>query len=191
MKQFKTSNKHRKRRAIRRDLQVSKRVIALLDKHLNYSRSCQGCTACCHVMGVRELKKTFFTDCQHQCQGGCGIYRKHPPSCQGFLCGWRCGLPGNRPDIQGILFDRTPQGIHVIYEVWPNASESPENKALIDSFARKCGDVLFLNYGERNRPRWWFAGHHEHVEFGKDTILCPPENVNRRVPLNVLMVVPA
>lgn len=68
-------------------------------------RACNGCTACCFTHGVEELNKPVLSLCS-QCDAGtgCRIYTSRPPSCAGFLCGWREGMgeEEDRPDKIGI-----------------------------------------------------------------------------------------
>lgn len=71
-------------------------------------RSCGECTACCTVLGVRELEKKPWQNCQHICGNGCAIYAERPGSCKEFSCFWLSGDFGNeemRPDKYGIIVD--------------------------------------------------------------------------------------
>ncbi len=52
-------------------------------------RACGGCTACCHVLPVRELAKPANVTCTHCDVGhGCRIYNDRPPICRIFICTW-------------------------------------------------------------------------------------------------------
>ena len=52
-------------------------------------RSCAGCTLCCKIMAIVELKKPRQTWCQHCAVGqGCRIYAERPFECRDFYCGW-------------------------------------------------------------------------------------------------------
>ena len=52
-------------------------------------RSCDGCTLCCKVMGVRALDKPRGKWCPHcKISSGCGIYEMRPTECRTFLCGY-------------------------------------------------------------------------------------------------------
>lgn len=52
-------------------------------------RSCDGCTACCKLLSIPELKKPAQTWCE-QCDigKGCRIYDTRPTDCRTFFCGW-------------------------------------------------------------------------------------------------------
>ena len=55
--------------------------------HLQTTRTCDGCTLCCKILGVDELQKPANAWCAH-CERtkGCSIYAERPPSCQTFQC---------------------------------------------------------------------------------------------------------
>jgi hypothetical protein len=69
---------------------------------------CGECTACCDVLGVRELGKPYFARCSHL-DKGCGIYETRPDTCRAYRCVWHLGLLGDRPDFRpdklGILLE--------------------------------------------------------------------------------------
>jgi hypothetical protein len=37
-------------------------------------RPCDGCTACCNLVGVAELGKPERCNCEHQIEQGCSVY---------------------------------------------------------------------------------------------------------------------
>jgi hypothetical protein len=50
-------------------------------------RGCNGCTLCCKLLGVPELKKPEGVWCEHcDINTGCQIYASRPPSCRKFNC---------------------------------------------------------------------------------------------------------
>jgi len=52
-------------------------------------RSCEGCTTCCKLAAVAELKKPMQVWCEHCSIGkGCNIYEARPADCRTFYCGW-------------------------------------------------------------------------------------------------------
>ena len=180
------TSKHWKKR---RERQSFQRAIWATDERLGHTRSCVGCTVCCEVVGVRELKKDRFTKCMHQCEHGCGIYAERPASCAGFVCLWRNGGLGKRPDKQGFMVDFGPDGLCLVYEGWPGACETDENKRLIDDIAHACGDLLFARYGDRNNMRWWINGRVEQRDSDRMWEPTVPANVRRiftRVPLAMI-----
>lgn len=101
-------------------------------------RSCGECTACCTVLGVKEIKKHRGVTCPHLLQApggaGCGIYETRPQSCRDFKCWWLDGPlePEEfRPDKIGIVVVRVYQDLAkrqmlTIYEVERGALLRPE-----------------------------------------------------------------
>ncbi len=71
-------------------------------------RPCNGCTACCTVLAVRELDKGYYTKCIHEGNKCCTVYPKHPQSCRDYRCGWVTCAPflteEHRPDRLGAVF---------------------------------------------------------------------------------------
>ena len=50
---------------------------------------CGGCTLCCELLAIPELKKPVNTVCEHCLpEGGCAIWPNHPGSCKRFRCLW-------------------------------------------------------------------------------------------------------
>jgi hypothetical protein len=78
------------------------------------ARHCNGCTACCHVVAVKEIELPPFTSCPHvrgvlHAGGpGCGIYHERPYSCRSWRCMWLKNedWPEElRPDRLGVVVD--------------------------------------------------------------------------------------
>ena len=61
---------------------------------LTQKYTCGGCTVCCDVMAVQELRKPFYTRCEHIVNQGCDIYQQRPQGCREFICSWVAGLMG-------------------------------------------------------------------------------------------------
>jgi hypothetical protein len=52
-------------------------------------RSCDGCTLCCKVIGIKALEKPMGTWCKHCAPtSGCTIYAERPEECRTFNCGY-------------------------------------------------------------------------------------------------------
>jgi hypothetical protein len=121
-------------------------------------RACDGCTACCFVMGVAEVPTPFYTACPHIQNGGCDIYGKHPGACRDFYCEWLIGRlgPDDRPDKLGLLFvanklcnpDGSDRMFIAAYEVWPGAADTDRGRAVLQSFG---SDVGLFRFGEVSR----------------------------------------
>jgi hypothetical protein len=77
-------------------------------------RTCSGCTLCCSLLGIVELKKPVFTICKHCVIGkGCKIYEVRPQTCAGFYCSYRISadLPEYwNPKICGMVLHRDANG---------------------------------------------------------------------------------
>jgi hypothetical protein len=83
-------------------------------------RSCGGCTLCCKIMAIDELKKPPGEWCPN-CKGaqGCAIYGAHPPSCRYFVCEWlrNSDVPQDfRPDAVKVVLTTAmwDEGAHLI-----------------------------------------------------------------------------
>lgn len=106
-------------------------------------RECGSCSACCTVMGVREIEKGMYETCKHLCAAGCGIYDERPSSCRTFECQWLRGVlevdgaidTELRPDACGVIFDFQPEtalgDIFTAWEVEPGASAGGEARRII------------------------------------------------------------
>jgi hypothetical protein len=123
-------------------------------------RSCDGCTACCKVMKVRELDKPMNTWCPHCKIGvGCGIYDTRPKSCQGFRCVWLQTQSGDkplalelRPDKSRIVMSTTNGGLDIVLNVSPDRPDAWKHGGIAKLVAEmladditvllKCGDTL-------------------------------------------------
>ena len=81
------------------------------------TRDCGGCSLCCTVMNVPEVGAGAGEDCEHQCEAGCGIYKKRPQVCRDRVCSWLlgCGPDAARPDRSGVIIDTraTGEGLRV------------------------------------------------------------------------------
>ena len=52
-------------------------------------RSCNACTMCCWMLGIKEIAKPERTPCPHcEAGAGCGIYAGRPAVCREFYCGY-------------------------------------------------------------------------------------------------------
>lgn len=94
--------------------------------------SCDGCTACCKVLKIRELNKPGNTWCQHCKIGeGCGIYESRPESCRVYECVWlktqRAGKPipfELRPDKSRVVIGTTNHGEDIVLYVSPDRPDA-------------------------------------------------------------------
>lgn len=130
---------------------------------------CGGCTACCEIMGVAELRKPFYTRCSFCNEGqGCSTYEAKPKDCTGFGCLYSMGLVLDRPDQCGIMFtfDKMPDGKITldVYEVTRDVFKKSFGwcMRIVDAIARKMNrttDLLqFFRYGT-DIPNEWEGQH--------------------------------
>jgi Fe-S-cluster containining protein len=101
------------------------------------TNDCGGCTACCDVIGVKELGKPYFARCYNVSASGCGIYADRPAACRKYRCAWHLGLLGDgadrRPDRCGVLFQIEPERNECfleMYELAPDTSQSEKAQYL-------------------------------------------------------------
>lgn len=78
------------------------------DRQRCLSKRCKGCTICCLIPKVPELKKPNGKLCTFCNKDGCTIYKERPSDCRQFECAWlQSGASLDlRPDKCGILFER-------------------------------------------------------------------------------------
>ena len=114
---------------------------------------CGTCQACCEALAVKEIDKTCWQRCEHQCATGCSIYHARPKSCEIFYCLYLAGsTPADlkyRPDNLGILFSldvgRTADNLFEAVvldcrELWPGAfAANPWVKQLAEEIAERNG----------------------------------------------------
>ena len=126
-------------------------------------RACNGCTACCEVVGVEELKKSYYEPCQH-CNGqGCGSYGSRPQSCREFYCLYSDGLNVGRPDQCGVLYFVTGRRLGnftlEIYETRKDAflTEFRECLSTVNKLASRgilIPTILFVRFGVPVPTAW-------------------------------------
>lgn len=77
-------------------------------------RTCSGCTLCCSLLGIVELKKPVFKICKHCVIGkGCKIYEVKPQTCAEFLCSYRTSADVPEywnPKISGMVLHMEANG---------------------------------------------------------------------------------
>ena len=122
--------------------------------------SCDGCTACCKIMKIRELNKPGNTWCQHCRIGvGCGIYDTRPESCRVYECVWLQSQRGGkplplelRPDTSRVVIGVTNQGDDLVLYVSPDRPDAWKRGGMGRFVAEmrgkgftvmvKCGELL-------------------------------------------------
>jgi Fe-S-cluster containining protein len=73
-------------------------------------RPCGGCTVCCTLKAIGELRKPAGQPCPHIAPDGrsCLVHGRHPASCRSYGCAWRQGFLSDeaRPDRCGVLWEQ-------------------------------------------------------------------------------------
>jgi hypothetical protein len=120
---------------------------------------CDGCTACCKVMEIRELNKPGNTWCQHCKIGvGCGIYDTRPESCRVYECVWLQSQRGGkplalelRPDRSRVVIGVANQGEDFVLYVSPDRPDAWKRGAFGKFVAetRAKGFTVLVKCGER------------------------------------------
>ena len=124
---------------------------------------CEQCTACCTVLGVRQLRKDDYHPCEH-CGQGCNIYATRPAECQNYSCFWLTkehNAPECRPDRCGLILESTQTTIGqaiVCREVRPGAFEESIANAWAYRVARQFNAYLYVISATGDRraifPSW-------------------------------------
>lgn len=107
-------------------------------------RVCGGCTLCCTLLRVDELRKLGGTKCAQLRQApegpGCSIHEKRPRICRAYACLWLSGGldEGDRPDRLGAVLDLVSEGHTArlrVHEAVPGAYDaSPRLRSVVARF---------------------------------------------------------
>jgi Fe-S-cluster containining protein len=115
-------------------------------------RACDGCTACCTVMDVEDIKKPSGVKCAHCVTGqGCSIYDVRPEACKIFYCLWleEDEIADGRPDQIGVVYDYVPPvsgtpEAFIFWEVWEGAFASTVFQKAVRLVQEKETNVLLV-----------------------------------------------
>ena len=120
---------------------------------------CDGCTACCKVLKIRELDKPAHTWCKHCRIGvGCGIYESRPESCRIYECVWlqtqrggRPLAPELRPDVSRVVMGVANGGDDLVLYVSPDRPDAWKHGAMAELVAemQAKGFTVLVKCGER------------------------------------------
>ncbi len=136
-------------------------------------RTCGGCTMCCKIMEIEELKKPPFLWCDHCKIGqGCKIYPTKPPSCTSFLCQWLADEsfgPEWRPDVSKIVMFGDEGGRRLIFDCDPTAPTAWQDRRYLPTImeygamADSVGQIILVCVGRQ----MYFVGKNGIVDLGK------------------------
>jgi hypothetical protein len=124
-------------------------------------KSCGSCTKCCTVMGVPELKKPPWQECQHVTAGlGCKIYLERPSGCRTFICGWlldpHMGMDLKPENCHVIFYQKNEQNIVATCDAnYPDAWRAPNVIEFLHRLATSVGPHRRVILLERGRS--WFV----------------------------------
>ena len=113
-------------------------------------RPCGGCRVCCHTLEIGALNKPKWSNCQHACLAGCGIYSQRPQECSDFQCLWSTReLPSNmRPDVAGMMayyVDSQWGRAILLVETKPGSFETnPKARSAVESHALRLGSPIII-----------------------------------------------
>ena len=125
-------------------------------------RTCDGCTLCCKVIGIKELNKPQGQWCTH-CEAGvgCKIYATKPGECGTFICGFLCEPELGeewRPSRSKIVLTTEMGGRRIVAHIDPQRPDAwmqePYYSALKQwarDGQRGGGEVLIDINGERRQ----------------------------------------
>ena len=120
--------------------------------------SCDGCTACCKILKIRELDKPANTWCRHCEIGvGCAIYDTRPESCRVYECVWLQSQRGGkplplelRPDTSRVVIGVTNHGDDLVLYVSPDRPDAWKRGGIARFVAemRAKGFTVLVSCGE-------------------------------------------
>jgi len=115
-------------------------------------RTCSGCTLCCSLFGIVELKKPVFTICKHCVIGkGCKIYEVRPQTCAAFLCCYRTStalLEYWNPKVCGMVVNREANGeTDIVSIVCSNGAKHRWKQEPFWSDIKQWAAVFHTRYG--------------------------------------------
>lgn len=129
-------------------------------------RNCDGCTLCCKVIGIKELKKPQGQWCPHCAIGhGCKIYSTKPRECTTFSCGYlkEPSLGEEwKPSRSKIVLTTEAGGKRIVAHVDPSRPDACEREPYRSTLERWARDgasgggevVIALNgHGMVLKPR--------------------------------------
>lgn len=120
--------------------------------------SCDGCSMCCTLLGVKELDKAPGVPCRHLKDNRCSIYDERPPSCREFECIWRShtNIPPEffPPTLKAFAFENATLPLFQINIAGPRppsvAQVSEDITDLVNVIVSNTFDVVMVwEEGER------------------------------------------
>ena len=125
--------------------------------------ACDGCSMCCKLLGVEELKKPVNKWCDHCTHTSCGIYESRPQSCQDYKCVWLALnlKPSLKPNRCKIIFDINKDGSMLVARVDPNYPGAIRNEDVtnfLDSLDNNL--IVYVIIGDKR----YIYGHADNEE---------------------------
>jgi len=137
-------------------------------------RTCGSCVACCIYLRIDdpELEKEGMRHCPHVATDepevpgksvcytgqGCTIQHMKPKTCAGYQCEWLKGhgLDEDRPDLSGILVDRSKKIENAVEckPLWDRAYDEDAGRGAIGRISKSVGEpALVIGFYERHLVR--------------------------------------
>ena len=126
-------------------------------------RECGGCTACCYVVEVGELRKPFRSPCPHCVEGeGCTVWGGPggpggaPIVCGTYACEWMRGHgeEGDRPDRSRVLVDlrlsKEGKPAYCAIGIEEGDEKKDPGRAALANIARDLGKPIHLTDKDLN-----------------------------------------
>lgn len=133
---------------------------------------CEGCTACCKIMGVAELDKPQNMWCVSCSIGkGCNNYETRPKGCADFNCAYALGMMGGdnlamRPDTSKVVMSFTADGQFPVAHVdvsRPNAWREGPVGAWFSYMVDKLGKGIVVIGARRIAVGNWTKAEAENI----------------------------
>ncbi len=125
------------------------------------ARACGGCTLCCTLLRVDELRKLGGSPCRQlrtaPAAPGCGIHATRPAICRAYACLWLSGGldEADRPDRLGAVLDVATEGGVTrlrVHEAAPGIYESSERLRAIVAGYRESMPVRISDVSRAGDP---------------------------------------
>ena len=138
-------------------------------------RSCEGCTLCCKLMSVAELKKPRLVYCTHCDVGvGCKIYEDRPPECGEFYCSYRLDASLGeewRPSVCQMLISYEAASHRINILVDPSIGSDWRKAPFYDRIKAMALDIL----NRRGHLVVWEGANGIGILPHEDVFLGPPQ----------------
>lgn len=130
-------------------------------------RTCEDCTLCCTLLGVRELDKPPVQHCKHcEVNVKCNIYNTRPKECKDFNCWWLSGaVPEDlKPNSSHVVLSdlQTDLGVEIEGQViivytdpnYPDAYKTGKMKDFLNALLQIGIELVIVKDGKKHFMKW-------------------------------------